>query len=348
MPAEKKKAKTPKKKKSTVKGRLMKKEQSKKTAKGENSKGMNQLFEGNGVPAGNLQEIPVEHLEGNPFQPRKHFPEDSLKDLEMSIRAQGVIQPITVRVHPEQKGQYQIIAGERRWRASKQAENPTVPAVIRSATDEEMATWAIIENVQREDLNPIDRAEALKILKQNTGWTVEKIAEECGFAKRNYYLRVALTDLPQYVREGVRRANLKEHHARGFVHLQDHPLAQSYLFDQTVEHQFTGGEVERAAKTVKKALSKYSDKKLEALSDDDLRGVVDNAMGSFLEAREKRPETRHYTKRGPHDRAVMALNKAGQAFEALEFGKLNDKSKAELRQLVEALLERIDNVEKTS
>lgn len=357
MPAEKKKATTPKKKNAAIKDRLMKQEEEMKpSTEGDSEpKGVAQLFEKgetpverSAVPAGNLQEIDLDLLEGNPFQPRKHFPAESLEDLAASIRAQEVIQPISVRPHPEKQGRFQIIAGERRFRASKLAEKATVPAVIRAVTDEQMATWAIIENVQREDLNPIDRAEALKTLKQTTGWTVEKIAEECGFAKRNYYLRVALTDLPQYVREGVRRANLKEHHARGFVLLQDHPLVQSYLFDQTVEHQFTGGEVERAAKAIKKVLGKQPEEKRKALSGDDLRSAVDRAMEPFLKARESRPEKRHYTKRGPFERAVMALTRANQAFEGLNLEQLNDESKAELRQLIEALLARIDKAETAS
>ena len=126
----------------------------------------------------NLCEIPLEQIHPNPNQPRREFDEDALQELAASIREVGIIQPITLR--QTEDGQYQIIAGERRWRASQIAGLAAVPAYIRTVQDENVMEMALVENIQREDLNAIEIALAYEHLSETTGMTQEKISERVG------------------------------------------------------------------------------------------------------------------------------------------------------------------------
>jgi ParB family chromosome partitioning protein len=172
--------------------------------------------EGDAAPAGPV-ELRIEAVVANPRQPRKTFAEQDLQELADSIRVKGVIQPILVRPDPQQAGQYEIVAGERRWRAARRAGLTAIPAVIRELDDREILELAIIENVQRADLNAIEEAEAYKALIDRFGRTQESVATQVGKSREHVSNTLRLLALPEDVREHVREGRLTAGHARALL-----------------------------------------------------------------------------------------------------------------------------------
>ncbi|WP_187428470.1 Chromosome-partitioning protein ParB [Roseobacter fucihabitans] len=159
--------------------------------------------------------IPIEQISPNPDQPRKRFAEADLEDLAASIREKGIIQPLILRALHE--GRYEIVAGERRWRAAQIAKLHALPAVIRSFTDVEVLEVAIIENIQRADLNPIEEAVGYRQLMDRFGHTQEKMAEALGKSRSHIANLLRLLNLPDEVLEMVRQGGLSAGHARALV-----------------------------------------------------------------------------------------------------------------------------------
>ena len=159
--------------------------------------------------------LPIENIFPNPNQPRRSFDADALAELAASIRAKGVIQPLIVR--PAANGKYEIVAGERRWRASQLANLHQLPVIIRDFSDVEMLEIAIIENIQRADLNPLDEAEAYRQLMDKFGHTQEKIAEGLSRSRSHIANLLRLLNLPSDVQEMVRSGILSSGHARALV-----------------------------------------------------------------------------------------------------------------------------------
>jgi ParB family chromosome partitioning protein len=159
--------------------------------------------------------LPIERIFPNPNQPRRSFDATALAELADSIRAKGVIQPLIVR--PSADGRYEIVAGERRWRASQAANLHELPVIIRDFSDVEMLEIAIIENIQRADLNPLDEAEAYRQLMDKFGHTQEKIAEGLSRSRSHIANLLRLLNLPADVQELVRSGALSAGHARALV-----------------------------------------------------------------------------------------------------------------------------------
>jgi ParB family chromosome partitioning protein len=183
------------------------------------------------APAGGVQsdlrELPVDLLSRGRYQPRIDLREDSLTELAESIRAQGVVQPIIVRPLPGTgtgETRYEIVAGERRWRAAQLAGLHTVPAVIRDVPDEAAVAIALIENIQREDLNPIEEAQSLKRLVEEFGMTHEQAADAVGRSRVAVSNLLRLLELPQAVREMLERRELDMGHARALLGVGSPPL----------------------------------------------------------------------------------------------------------------------------
>ncbi|MES2497388.1 MAG: ParB/RepB/Spo0J family partition protein [Pseudomonadota bacterium] len=166
-------------------------------------------------PAG-IQMISVGAIVPNPDQPRRHFDEDALDDLAASIAQRGVIQPIVVRPHPVQGG-YQIIAGERRWRAAQRARIHELPVIVRDLSDSETLEIAIVENVQRQDLNAVEEAEAYQKLVAEFGHTQEALGKLVGKSRSHVANLMRLLDLPKPVRDMVADGRLSMGHARALV-----------------------------------------------------------------------------------------------------------------------------------
>lgn len=175
------------------------------------------------VPRGEAL-LPVELVVPNPDQPRRDFPREALEELSASIREKGMIQPIIVRPHPGRSGSYQIVAGERRWRAAQLAELHEVPAIIRDLTDTEALEVAIIENIQRAGLNPIEEAAGYRQLMERFGHTQEKLAEALSKSRSHIANLMRLLQLPAEVQDMVRDGRLTSGHARALITTED-PVA---------------------------------------------------------------------------------------------------------------------------
>jgi ParB family transcriptional regulator, chromosome partitioning protein len=180
-----------------------------------------------------LTHLPVETIHPNVRQPRHRFEGDAAAGLTESVRAQGLLQPVVVR--PRAAGGFELIAGERRWRAVREAGLPTVPALVREADDRESLLLALVENVAREQLSPIEEARAYAVLLDDSGLSLSEVADRVGRSKPAVSNRVRLLDLPADVLELVDRGELSEGHARAVLAVPDHgerrKLAQRIVRD---------------------------------------------------------------------------------------------------------------------
>lgn len=192
-------------------------------------------------------EIAIDLIRRNPKQPRRTFDEAALKELSESLKAKGVLQAILVRPDPKEKGKYQIIAGERRWRAAKLAGLTSIPAVIRDTDELELLEIGIIENVQRADLNPIEEAEAYEALMKRFGRTQDSLATSVGKSRVHITNTLRLLQLPEGAREYVRDGKITAGHARAALGAPD---PQS-LIEQAVDKGLTVREVEARAKAAR-------------------------------------------------------------------------------------------------
>lgn len=172
------------------------------------------------LPAG-VQQVPIESLKPNPDQPRKIFTPEQLEELTASIRDKGVLQPILVRSQPGEDGVWQIIAGERRWRASQAARLTQVPIIVREMDDVEVFEVAIVENVQRSDLNPLEEAEAYRVLMDRYGRTQDQVAGVVGKSRSHVANTMRLLQLPERVLFYVREGKLSAGHARALINTPD-------------------------------------------------------------------------------------------------------------------------------
>ena len=166
---------------------------------------------------GELRELPIEFLQRGRYQPRRDFPQESLQELADSIRAQGIMQPIVVRPIGEHK--YEIIAGERRWRAAQLASLDKVPALVRDVSDEAAIAMALIENIQREDLNPVEEAVALKRLQDEFELTQQQVAEAVGKSRTAVTNLLRLLSLTDEVRTLLERGDIETGHAKALLGL---------------------------------------------------------------------------------------------------------------------------------
>ncbi|HEX6491225.1 MAG TPA: ParB/RepB/Spo0J family partition protein [Gaiellaceae bacterium] len=166
-----------------------------------------------------LSHLPVETIHPNPRQPRRRFDAESTSALAESIRVQGIVQPVLVR--PRRSGGYELIAGERRWRAAKQAGAPTLPALIRESDDRETLLLGLVENVTREQLSPVEEARAFALLLDEFGLSLGELAERVGHSKPAVSNRVRLLELPEDVLGLLERGELTEGHARAVLAVPD-------------------------------------------------------------------------------------------------------------------------------
>jgi ParB family transcriptional regulator, chromosome partitioning protein len=209
-------------------------------------RGLGRGFEvliGNAEPE--LAHIPVEQIHPNPHQPRKEFDAEAVSGLAESIRAQGLIQPVVVR--PRVQGGYELIAGERRWRAAREAGVATVPSVVRDADDRDTLLLGLVENVAREDLSPVEEGRAYAILLDEFGLSLGEVAERVGKSKPTVSNRVRLLELPSDVLDLVGSGALSEGHARALLSIPDHD-ARRRLAKRIVRDGMSVRAVERAAK----------------------------------------------------------------------------------------------------
>jgi ParB family chromosome partitioning protein len=165
--------------------------------------------------------VPVEKVFPNPDQPRRSFTDEHLRDLSASIKAKGIIQPLIVRKRSTGNGEYEIVAGERRWRAAQMAQLHEIPVLVRDFTDTEVLEVAIIENIQRADLNPVEEAAGFRQLMDKFGHTQEKLAEELGKSRSHIANLLRLLHLPSDVQELLVEGRLSAGHARALITSDD-------------------------------------------------------------------------------------------------------------------------------
>jgi ParB family chromosome partitioning protein len=185
--------------------------------------------------------LPVEALRPNPNQPRRSFGETELSELTDSIREKGVIQPLIVRPDPTTQGQYEIVAGERRWRAAQRAQLHDIPVIVRAYSDTEVLEVAIIENIQRADLNAMDEAAAFRQLMERFGHTQDQLATALGKSRSHVANQMRLLSLPDEVQRYVSEGQLSAGHARALI---GHPRCAE-LARRTISDRLSVREVER-------------------------------------------------------------------------------------------------------
>lgn len=223
-------------------------------------KGLDALFLDNSTQEKSDMLININDIEPNREQPRKFFDEEALSELADSIAKHGVIQPLLVR--PLSDGGYQLIAGERRWRASRIAGLSEVPVVVREMSDQQAAEIALIENLQREDLNPIEEAEGFKLLMERYNFTQEQAAERVGKSRPAVANALRLLVLPEEILDLVKSGKLSAGHARTILPITDKELLQR-LVSEIMTKDLSVRETERLVKTLLKPSEEKTKKKVK-------------------------------------------------------------------------------------
>ncbi|MDK2984380.1 MAG: ParB family transcriptional regulator, chromosome partitioning protein [Clostridia bacterium] len=194
---------------------------------------------------GEVQSIPIDKIKPNYFQPRKNFDEEKLQELADSINEHGVVQPIVVRSYGED--QYELVAGERRWRACRLLNMETIPAIVRDFNDQQVTEIALIENVQREDLNPIEEAWAYKTLLDEFNLTQNELSNRVGKSRSFIANMMRLLNLPVEIQECLSSGQLSIGHARALLPLENIDK-QIELAKKIIENELTVREVEKIVK----------------------------------------------------------------------------------------------------
>ena len=227
----------------------------------EGGKGLDALIDTTGVKtqgSSTINEIPIDQIEANPNQPRRDFDEEALRELADSIIQIGIIQPITLRQVAD--GRYQIIAGERRWRASQLAGLASIPAYIRTIKDENVMEMALVENIQREDLNDIEVALAYQHLLEGDGMTQDKVAKRVGKSRTSVTNFLRLLKLPAQVQMALQKKEIDMGHARALLAV-DSPSLQIKLFKEIQKNGYSVRKVEEMAQLLKNGEDIESGKK---------------------------------------------------------------------------------------
>ena len=235
--------------------------------------------EGTQRVAGGIATIPIGQIEANPFQPRTTFAPDAILELAQSIKELGIIQPITVRKMGYDR--YQIISGERRFRASQVAGLAEVPAYIRIANDEAMLEMALVENIQREELEAIEVAISFQRLLEEVNLTQEQLSEKVGKDRATVANYLRLLKLPPEIQLGLRQRQIGMGHARALITVHD-PVKQAELYRRIVESQLSVRQVEDLARDDKRAAGpgKPAVRKMSAARYKELGKTLSNMFGS--------------------------------------------------------------------
>lgn len=249
-------------------------------------KGLSQLVGESDLPAiqENVSEAAIASIVPNPRQPRRQFDEGALQELASSIREHGIIQPLVVRSLGA--GKYELIAGERRLRASKLAGLKSVPITVRAATNEVSLEIALIENIQREDINAMECARAYKQLIEEFNLTQEQVAEKVGKSRVAITNTLRLLKLPARIQTAVNDGQITEAHARALLGFESdaHMLA---VFDQVVSQGLTVKEVEQRAKSVTRPTNKGKGSKASAQETDPNIAALEEALSTYFGATTK-------------------------------------------------------------
>lgn len=249
-------------------------------------RGLDALISTEGVrPQGSstINEIPISQIEANPNQPRREFDPEALQELATSIREIGIIQPITLRQVADNR--FQIIAGERRWRASQIAGLNALPAYIRTISDESVMEMALVENIQREDLNAIEIALAYQHLLENDGMTQEKVSERVGKSRAAIANYVRLLRLPAQIQLALQKREIDMGHARALLSI-DSPSLQIKLFKEIIKNNYSVRKVEEMVNLLKNGENINPTKKNDKNNGSEYDALSDRLSG-FLNTKVK-------------------------------------------------------------
>jgi ParB family chromosome partitioning protein len=258
-----------------------------------------------------IHQLAVELIDRNPYQTRAHVDEGGLQELADSIKATGVLQPVTVRAVPG--GRYQLIAGERRWLASQRAGKPTVPAIVRQVSNEQAMEMTIIENLQREDLNPIEQARAFERLAHEFGLTQEQISVRTGKERSSVANFLRLLRLPEHVQTYVAGGHVSVGHAKALLSL-DSPEAMAKIAERVITHGLTVRQTEEVVNDWLHPVDRKALKELkERLVDPNVREAekeLERALGVKVTITDRKGRGRivlEYSSLEDYDRIVTAL-----------------------------------------
>lgn len=227
-----------------------------------------------------VNEIRLSLIEPDKNQPRKYFDPEKLGALSDSIKENGLIQPIVIT--PIGDGRYKIIAGERRWRAAKKAGLDTIPAIIKECNEEQITELALIENLQREDLNPIEEAFGYKRLMEKFSMTQEKISEKVGKSRSSIANTVRLLALDEPIQELIKDGQLSPGHARAILSLEEGDLRLE-LAKRIVENSLNVRQAEALAKNIEKPKKKEKQKTAYDIELDALKGRITSRLGTKVD-----------------------------------------------------------------
>ena len=243
-------------------------------------RGFYEIYDDNSFEKGSNQTIRISAIEPRKDQPRKNFDKEALEALADSIATHGVLQPIIVKESELAEGTYEIIAGERRWRASKMAGLVEIPAIVFDGDDLKAAQVALIENIQREDLNPVEEAFGYGALIERYGLTQEEVAKQVGKSRSAVANILRLLDLPDEVLDMLRRGDLAAGHARALLGLDDDD-AIIELAERIVAREMSVREVENAVKRIKEKAEEAEEPKAACQVKVHMRELERRAMSSL-------------------------------------------------------------------
>lgn len=227
-----------------------------------------------GTTGGASMEIDIDLISPNPEQPRTYFAEENLEELTQSIRANGVVQPIVVR----QRGdRYEIVAGERRWRASQRAELRRIPAVVKEVSDDKMLELALIENIQRQELNPIEEAKAYSKLIEQLGLTQEVLAERVGKSRTVLTTAIRLLRLPGEVLREIEQGRISAGHGRALLMTTD-PMIQRQVANSIIDFGLSVRETEKTIKRLSKSPQATDKKQVSRIVDANVKAAETRLM----------------------------------------------------------------------
>ncbi len=241
-----------------------------------------------------LKRIPVDEIEPNPQQPRKNFNPERLAELTESIRKQGVIEPVVVR--PPRDGKYLLVAGERRWRAACQAQLDTIPAIVRDLNEKEALTVALVENIQRENLNPIEEARAYRRLLKQQDWNQQQLATAVAKSRSAIANRMRLLDLPVVVKKSIEEGSLSAGHARALLGLK----GENDIINLTKRIKSRGYSVRQTEQAVREINKPKEKTKAEKTEEDQppthyqhLEAELEESIGAPIEIESKNRRKGH-------------------------------------------------------
>ncbi len=201
------------------------------------------------TPEDRIEKIPVKQLKPNPYQPRKHFDETALSELAASIKRHGIVQPLVVT--PIKGNGYILVAGERRWRAAEKAGLTTVPAIVRKRQELEQLELALVENIQRVNLSPLEQAVSIERLHEQFNFSYDEIAKRLGKASSTVYNTVRLLGLPEAALDELAAGKISEGHARAILAIKPDAERQAYLLKSIILHGWSVRQAERFVTSVK-------------------------------------------------------------------------------------------------